>query len=263
MLVQIERCSVNGNLEQLKYEVGFIKEKGSVYYEAYKHEITQRVHMIMTDQIKLNHLIDGGFLEGDTLNLNVRICGIVEEGSKAEKSNPRNNYLKQMFEEQLHADITIETSDGQTFRAAKCILSRSPVFDKMLSNGEWKEAKEGIIKIKDITFDAIYELVRYLYCDEVPKLSEMTLDLLIAADKYDITGLKEICLRHLTSQISMENFVEIFIHCDHLNISELKKSVIDFIVKNRREMVGSDKWDTLKLYPDLVIEIVEAFMVGF
>jgi hypothetical protein len=135
-----------------------------------------------------------------------------------------------MFEEELFADITVKAGEG-SFKAAKSILSRSPVLQKMLCDDKWIEGKNGIIEINDIRHEVMYELVRYLYCDKIPKIAELAPDLMMAADKYDVPSLKEKCAVHLTTEITIENFAETLIAADQMQHEKLKKAAINFIVK--------------------------------
>jgi hypothetical protein len=135
-----------------------------------------------------------------------------------------------MFDNELFADITIKTGEG-SFKAAKCILSKSPVLQTMLCDDKWIEGKTGTIEIDDIRHEVMYEMVRYLYCDKVPKITELAADLMIAADKYDVPDLKEKCAFHLTTKITIENFAESLIAADQVQHGKLKKAAINFIVK--------------------------------
>lgn len=132
-----------------------------------------------------------------------------------------------MFEEEIFADVTINAVGGD-FKAQRTILSRSPVFEKMLNNETWREAKEGKLMV-DIKKEVLYELVRYLYCDEIPEVAQFGLDLLYAADKYDIPGLKQSSIAYLVNNINLQNFADCLIAADQLNISSLKNAVFNCI----------------------------------
>ena len=142
-----------------------------------------------------------------------------------------------MFEDGKLADITIKTKDEQEIKAHNFFLSRSKVFDEMLNNLDSKEVKkeeEGVITILDIDHDVLVEMIRYLYSDEIPKIEEMALKLLIAGHKYDIPGLVDECGDHLAENVSIKSFAEILIVADEFDIQFLKDAAINFVVKNRK-----------------------------
>jgi hypothetical protein len=133
-----------------------------------------------------------------------------------------------MFEEELLCDITIKTSDGR-FRAQSAVLYRSPVFERMLNDKKWLEAKNGMITIDDIKHDVMYELVRYLYTDQANNLGQIAHELMIAADKYDVSGLKNECISYMIQKIDPLNFVQYLITGDQMD-NRLKKAAMDFII---------------------------------
>lgn len=135
-----------------------------------------------------------------------------------------------LFESELDADIKIITKT-KSFHAHKIILKRSSVLKAMLSI-DMKEAKEGIILINDIEYDVLYEMVRYLYYDEVKRMDELALDLLVAADKYDIPKLLHECKTYLKTNVRRENFGKILITIDKIyGVDDLKRIIINFITE--------------------------------
>ena len=89
-------------------------------------------------------------------------------------------------------------------------------------------------------------MVRYLYTDKVPKIEEMALDLLIAGNKYDISGLVSQCEIYLAERLSIESFAEILIVADRLKIYKLKNAAMQFVVDNVKTIFASDGWKCIK-----------------
>jgi hypothetical protein len=151
-----------------------------------------------------------------------------------------------LFDADKFADITIKTADGKEIKASKNILSRSPVFDAMLNSHDMKEAQEGVIEINDIDHDDMSEMIRYMYTDQVPKLKEIAVGLMIAANKYNLPGLFKICTGYLKANLSIENLVDVFIHADALELEDLEMAAIEFMISNSDEVFESAKWKELK-----------------
>jgi speckle-type POZ protein len=159
--------------------------------------------------------------------------------------------------------VIIKTKEGKEFFAHQCYLSRSDVFDAMLS-ANMKEAEEKIIEIIDIEHDVLVKMLRYLYWGEISNIKEMALDLLVAADKYNIQDLVDKCLVYLMSNINLENHGQILIIADKLNLKCLKEAAIDFIIDNRKEIFDSEGWKEFKINNmPLALEIVEKNMSSF
>lgn len=173
-------------------------------------------------------------------------------------ANSLNSFTKIMFQQNKLADIQIKPSQGKAIYASKFILSRSPVFDAMLNRHKTKESQLSVIEIKDIDREVLVEMINYMYTDETYKLNEMAVDLLIAANKYDLPGLVIECGNHLKLSIATSNFVDILIAADQLNSADLKNAVINYIIDEHKEALATADWKTFEEYnPKLAIEILK------
>lgn len=92
-----------------------------------------------------------------------------------------------------------------------------------------KESQENIIAIDDFNNDVIAEMLRFIYTGDAPKLSEMSENLLAAADKYAIERLKQMCVGYLCERLSVENASNILRLADLYNAPELKMRCEQFI----------------------------------
>jgi hypothetical protein len=163
-----------------------------------------------------------------------------------------------MFDSKKLADVIIITKGRNEIKASNFILSRSEVFDAMLNVHDTKEAREKTIVIKDVDYHVMSEMIRYMYTDEVPKMNEMALNLMIAANKYNLPGLVSRCENYLKTNITVENFGNIIVVADTLNITELKEVAIQFIIDNHEKIFDTNMWKTLKLnHVQLGMEVME------
>jgi hypothetical protein len=123
----------------------------------------------------------------------------------------------------------------------------------MLNRHDTKEAREGVIKITDINHNVLTEMIRYMYYDEIPKLKDMALDLLVAGNKYDLPGLVAATESYLRRNISIANFATILITADKSNVNGLK-----FIIENNAAVFDTADWKSLKQnHAQLTFEITE------
>ena len=74
----------------------------------------------------------------------------------------------------VHFSLLEIDDKSQIFDVHKSILiGRSEVFAAMLLSSELAEQKSKTLTIKDITTDALKEMLRFLYTDEVPNCQIM------------------------------------------------------------------------------------------
>lgn len=135
-----------------------------------------------------------------------------------------------MLDEELPTDIGLKTSDGKVLKAHKCILAyRSPPFYKKLS--EMKETKGNVVKVAEDTA-VMKEVLRFIHGNEVENLSAIACKLADAAKKYQLDGLKQLCLAHIVESLSTENVLQALLAADCSPTSkELKDECVEMIAR--------------------------------
>jgi speckle-type POZ protein len=138
--------------------------------------------------------------------------------------------FKRIFEDEEHCDLKIQMGDGVTLNAHKTILiARSPVFHKMLTSN-MKEATTSVVDIEDFDSKTMRNLLLFIYCEEVQDLQANAGKLIHAAEKYDLYGLKEMCIEELIANLSVENIIDTLIIADQVSETEkLIKACIPII----------------------------------
>ena len=121
-----------------------------------------------------------------------------------------------MFESSILADFELKMNDGEILMAHKSILAaRSPVFRAMLTTG-MKEASKNSVEVPDFDSKTVRELLRFIYCGEL-EIPEVVTDLIFAAEKYEVSELKNICIDQILSELTEENVVETLIIADQVS----------------------------------------------
>ncbi|KAG8177968.1 hypothetical protein JTE90_012655 [Oedothorax gibbosus] len=161
-----------------------------------------------------------------------------------------------LLDENPFSDITLKCGDVDIPSHRNILASRSPVFKAMLRKTT-QESQTGAIQIEDIHPDTVRAMLKYIYCARTEDLSETSAcALLYAADKYELLDLKQICVAHLKSVISNDNFFRI-LDAAVAHDEDLKLVVIDYIGKNFTEIEQSADWGELKKQnPELVMDIL-------
>lgn len=148
--------------------------------------------------------------------------------SRASQSTLR--CLALMLDEEIHADVTINTSDG-SLQAHKAILSASsPVFHSMFQH-DLKEKESSTVEIEDMTSESCLALLRYLYGTiSQEDFWRQRLSLLGAANKYDIIDLKDACEDSLLEDINSGNVLGRLQEAWLYQLEKLKKGCLMYLL---------------------------------
>ncbi|XP_014237777.1 speckle-type POZ protein-like [Trichogramma pretiosum] len=128
------------------------------------------------------------------------------------------------------SDVKLRTDCGKEIPAHKVVLAvASPVFDAMFSH-DMLEKKSKSVDMTDVSYETAVEMLRYIYTGSVEKQeSSLAMDVLAAADKYQLEELKSECEQMIGSNLSTENAVDILRVADKHNAKYLRKKAADFI----------------------------------
>lgn len=137
--------------------------------------------------------------------------------------------MSRMLYESIHTDVTINTADG-TLRAHKAILSASsPVFQSMFLH-DLREKESSTIEIDDMSLESCMALLTYVYGTIKPEdFWKHRLALLAAANKYDMTDLKDACEESLLEDINSGNVLERLQEAWLYQLDTLKKGCLKYL----------------------------------
>ncbi|CAF4159161.1 unnamed protein product [Rotaria socialis] len=148
------------------------------------------------------------------------------------------------------------TPTSTTFYAHRSILSvRSPVFAAMFSHS-MLEDQNSTIEITDLQPETVRALLEYIYTSNVEEIDEHNaVEIFKAADKYELELLKQKAELIMMNSLSVSNCTMLYIVADLHNANELKKRVLNFIMRNILEVTESDDWRILvEQHPALATE---------
>lgn len=174
--------------------------------------------------------------EDNTLNLEIKFSLLLptdqthsasEEARLMESVSPENSehYHAELLCKELgcllkngnNTDLILIMEMGEsdkTFSVHRSVLSaRSPVFAAMFQSG-MKECYSGIVRIKDITPKAMETVLCYIYSGiphielDWKNVSEVQ-DVIYAADKYSLSGLKNLCDKMMFCGCELDNAMEL------------------------------------------------------
>ncbi|XP_045027835.1 speckle-type POZ protein B-like [Daphnia magna] len=163
-----------------------------------------------------------------------------------------------LFLQQSHCDVQFcFPNDEKPIRGhVKILSSRSSIFAAMFQH-DMQEFKTGQVVIQDTERDIFYQLVHYIYSGRTwTSLNEGTAQkLLLAADKYNVTGLSIECTSYLISNITWERAVDLMIWAHVHSIDKVKEAALDIVAKNGKQICPLKAWEGLVInYPHLCLE---------
>lgn len=108
-----------------------------------------------------------------------------------------------------------------------------------------KEEVTPVVDIQDVDRDIFPDFINYLYTRRVENLtSESALKLYTIADKYKITELKKACLDHMLTNISIDNFCDVYILSLRHDEKDLEEACDQFFAQNSFNIILTPKWQT-------------------
>ena len=200
-------------------------------------------------------------VKGTFMLLNDPIESVRKETIPHEPST--NKQLKMMYDKQLFTDAKINAG-GKTFEVHRGVLaSHSSVFRKLFEMN-MTENKEGPVEISEIDPTVMSDLLAFIYTGSALHIKVLTRDLLLAADKYDIPDLADLCESELKTNLTPSNAAEVLLlaHSPELKArtsKHLKKACLYYIKHNSVLVYKSESWKKLKENSaKLAMEVAEA-----
>jgi BTB/POZ domain len=159
------------------------------------------------------------------------------------------NNLSKLLENESLADIQFVFKDDHIAAHSAIVAASSPVFAAMFEAGKFKEGQTRTVNIEDIDSRVFRKLLRFLYTGSSGSSKQDPSDVLqaffLAADKYQVDALKEICEECLIHQLELKNVIPLFVWAHLYGAEKLKEADVTYIVKQRNEVWKLEEWAEL------------------
>jgi speckle-type POZ protein len=204
------------------------------------HEIEELINQIDYDDIQAAEIREDEELRVKYYKLEIKAKESEIRNLKAElkaKEKDCDNFpsmAEKLYYDKEFADVKI-VCVNKTFDCHKAVLScQSEVFKTMIKNKALTEKQEEVMKIheNDINSDSMEHLLFYVYHGKVRDTQMINTDLLRAADKYNVIGLFDMCVKYLESNLSLENALDVLVSAELINQKNLFDSASRFVRQN-------------------------------
>jgi hypothetical protein len=178
-----------------------------------------------------------------------------------------NKSIANLYDKETMSDVKIICDDKMYFNCHKFVLAyRSDVFEAIFKNMDTKEMQDqdqdqvqDQIKIDDVSNKTMKNLLSFVYKNKISADQDIDDKLLIAADKYNITDLCNLCSRHLIKTINVDNAIDLLFVGYLVNNTELMESVTEFASENQGKVKKCQNWKEIqKSYPDIASKLLDA-----
>jgi len=155
------------------------------------------------------------------------------------------------------SDITLRCRDGLVDCHCSILSARSPVFKAMFAHPT-NEKETGTVDLLDVDACVCRSMVEFMYTGLINK-DEVSLDLLVVADKYHLQDLKSLCEVNLSDALSLDNALDVLIVATRHSAGTLKGNAKTFLLNDTTDLLKIPDWKaTLEPYPALLSEILES-----
>lgn len=157
----------------------------------------------------------------------------------------------------MFSDVVVVAGERE-FPVHRAILAeRSDVFRAMF-DANMTETQQKRVVIEDLSADAVSDLLAFIYTDSAPNIEQVARELLVAAEKYDISRLKAACEVELAKNLDIDNVIDILIEAEMYRADQLKETALHWIAKHAPDVVQTTSWKSLcKDHPGLVTAVCE------
>lgn len=159
--------------------------------------------------------------------------------------------LKTLFNDVVTSDtriMIVNESEVKAIHAHRCILmARSEIF-RIMFTSQMSEQATGEVIITDIEYDVMFELLHYMYTDNLPDrkfLAQHAVSLLRACQKYQFHALAQVCQCYLCEYLQVSSVLGMLRFADELSCFFLKQKCLIYIAENAPKITNRSEINDL------------------
>jgi speckle-type POZ protein len=204
----------------------------------YQNRLAEQKKRILLQSMNFNCSYD------DNIEATYQLILEVEDTNFAKGERQVLAHLSKLLDTQSMADVTFIVKNERIGAHSAIVVSGSPVICAMLEEDKFKEGRTKEVEIEDIEPSVFKEMLRYLYTGRAPKLDEddMTEPLFLAADKYQIEALKDLCEQSLISKLDDLSIVHYLVLAHLHSAPQLLEESLMFMEEHKKEVKARPEW---------------------
>jgi len=167
--------------------------------------------------------------------------------------------MRNVLAEGQFSDVVV-VAEEREFPVHRVILAqRSDVFRAMFAV-DMTETQNKRVVIEDLSADTVSDLLTFIYTDSAPNVNKLAMELLAAAEKYNIPRLKAVCEAKLAKSLNIDNVIDRLLESETYRADQLKTAALHWIGKHAPDVVETTSWKSLcEEHPAWVTVICEQF----
>ncbi|XP_047121354.1 poly [ADP-ribose] polymerase tankyrase-1-like [Schistocerca piceifrons] len=150
--------------------------------------------------------------------------------------------------------VTLAAGETRLAAHRAVLAARSPVFAALVHQDSL-EVSGGHIDLTDVEGPELRHLVSYCYTLRAPQRPSVVPQLLVAADKYGISGLKGVCEQQLAAQLSVETAAATAVLSVRHSCPRLTAAALAFIKANHEVLATQGWFDAVLHQPEDAVEV--------
>ncbi len=148
--------------------------------------------------------------------------------------------LDALRQEGALCDVELQ-AENQTLPAHRAVLAAASPFFKAMFIGNFKEATEKVIQVKDISFSTLQEIVSSIYTTHVNITNENVQDIFCAAHVMELERIYKKCKRWMLENIQTSTCL-LYLHlAEQYEIDDLENAMKKYILANFCDIVQQEK----------------------
>lgn len=141
-----------------------------------------------------------------TYGRDINSIGLSNDSIYLQEYQHRHSNHESLFNNTEFYDVKLVASGKELYARNKAFLAAHirPVF---LANSNMKEKQENRVELVDVDYEVLEELLRFIYSGKIKNIETKAYDLLAVVDMYAVGGLKNICKKYLSRNLSKDNVI--------------------------------------------------------
>lgn len=216
-----------------------------------EHQIAKNKSCGLYQFVKLSTIINDVLANNNTLVIACEIIYNDEEKRKKKLQTKMDelrvrefNMQEILLQDGQFSDVTFIIDDLRTdpLELHKCILAKS---SSVLADMFELNPEKRTIEIEDVKYNVFIEVIWFMYVGKVEDITDMEGDVLAAADKYKVDGLKLLCEMALCDKLSVDNVFGNLRLAEVYGAEKLKTKAIEFIASNGEVLINKPEFQEL------------------